>query len=161
MRRALAAVTALLAAAPLLAACTSGGPSADPATSRPRTEIALPANAEAWKATTAYPPSTVTLAVGERLGVAGTPSDLARAWQLTSAGDGAVVRRGPDVSYGTCAPDSTGCASGLDQIFTAVAPGATTLTWEFRSVVGCRPEAPAGSLDDCRSVTKAVRVTVR
>ncbi|MFB7619687.1 hypothetical protein [Kitasatospora sp. NPDC056181] len=153
-------MTATLAAALLLAACTSGGPSTDPANSRPRTEIALPANSEAWHAT-AYPPSTVTLTVGDRLGVSGTPSDLARAWHLTSTADGAVLRRGPDVSYSTCAPDSMGCASGIDQTFIALAPGSTTLTWEFRSVVGCESGAPAGSLYGCNSVTKTIQVTVR
>ncbi|MBV6700206.1 hypothetical protein KV557_24395 [Kitasatospora aureofaciens] len=160
MRRIIAGVAALLTATPLLTACTSGS-STDPATTRPKTEITLPTDAEAWNATSSYPPSTVTLAVGQRLGARGTVSARQWAWDLTSAGDGAVLRRGPDVDIDPCPEDMAGCASGVDQTFIAIAPGTTTLTWEFRNRGTCDPGAGAHPAFGCGNVSKSIQVTVR
>lgn len=170
--RATVGAVALLAAAPLLAACTSGpavpaGPTGaspsggPPSVGRPEKEIALPDLGEAGKATAPYPSDSVTLAVGQRLGVSGRlVNPTAWAWELTSTGDGTALRRGPDVETVPCPADSIGCSTSGDQTFVALAPGSTTLTWTFvnrgRCVTATTPET-AG----CGSVTKSIQVTVR
>ncbi|MEU6235152.1 hypothetical protein [Kitasatospora sp. NPDC047058] len=161
MRRTFAVVTAaLLAAAPLLAGCSAGPATpATPPTTRPETEVALPALAEAGKATSPYPTSTVTLAVGQRFGVRGVDSMTAWTWDLTSAGDAAVLQHGPDVVIDPCG-GSTGCSPGIDQTFTALTPGTTMLTWEFHDRGTCRPGA-ASPAPGCGGVTKSIQVTVR
>ncbi|MFJ9840079.1 hypothetical protein ACIRYZ_06345 [Kitasatospora sp. NPDC101155] len=161
-----ATVAALVPAALLLTACTGdpGGPKAsptDPATSRPETEIALPALAEAGKATSPYPPSTVTLTVGQPFGVSGRlVNPTAWAWELTSTGDGAVLRRGPDVVTEPCSADAIGCSTSGDQTFVALAPGSTTLTWTFVDRGTC-VKASTPPIPRCGSVTKSIQVTVR
>jgi hypothetical protein len=161
MRRTLAVGTALLAAALLLTSCINGWWSDDPAASRPKTEIVLPTDLEAWDATSSYPPSTVSLAVGQRLGVQTTEGARPRYWYLTSAGDGTVLRRGPDVDINPCPKDPPvpGCSSGVDQTFTALAPGTTTLTWVFGSGEGCGAGAPGTVEEECR-ISKSIQVTV-
>ncbi|MET8628855.1 hypothetical protein ABZW30_34825 [Kitasatospora sp. NPDC004669] len=167
MRRTIAGVAALLTAAPLLTACSSGGQSAsasgaDPTTSRPKTEIALPTDQEAWAATSSYPTSTVTLAVGQRLGVGGKEGARQWEWSLVSTGDGAVLRHGPDVVIDPCPKDSNGCSEGVDHTFIALAAGTTTLTWEFRNQGGCDPRVPASHpAFGCGTITKSIQVTVR
>ncbi|MFD8706413.1 hypothetical protein ACFV1W_28045 [Kitasatospora sp. NPDC059648] len=169
MRRVIAGTAALLAAVPLLTSCSSEGPSTwasmvDSANNRPKTEIALPTDAEAWNATSSYPASTVTLAVGERLGVSGTEGAKQWAWELSSTGDGTVLRPGPDVVTAPCPanPPAVGCASGVDHTFTALTAGTTTLTWEFRNHGSCDPEVmgdhPAFG---CGRISKSIQVTVR
>ncbi|MFD0277485.1 hypothetical protein ACFVHB_26750 [Kitasatospora sp. NPDC127111] len=81
-------------------------------------------------------------------------------WALTSAGDGAVVRQGPDVVIDPCG-GSTGCSPGIDQTFTALAPGTTTLTWEFRVRGGNCTGGEVQPAPGCGSVTKSIQVTVR
>jgi hypothetical protein len=161
MRRTTTGVAALLAATPLLAACGSGpGAPTDPAAGRPKTEVALPADKEAWNATSPYPTSTVTLAVGQRFSVAGNKGPQQGAWIQTSAGDGAVLRPGPDVVTTPCPEDSLGCVEGVDHIYTALAPGTTTLTWEFHDRSKCH-DAPTQPVVGCSDITKSIQVTVR
>ncbi|MGW3046187.1 hypothetical protein ACWC9T_40885 [Kitasatospora sp. NPDC001159] len=177
MRRTIVAVAALLAAIPLLTACSSGGalpwvpvtdsPTGPPTTqsappvSRPDAEIALPSRAEALKAASPYLPSTVTLAVGQRLGVPGSlVSMTAVTWELTSAGDGAVLRQDSDFISDPCPADRVGCDAGGGQTFIALAPGTTTLTWTLHERGKC-PDAPTHPAPGCDSVTKSIQVTVR
>ncbi|MFH8384187.1 hypothetical protein ACH4E7_25115 [Kitasatospora sp. NPDC018058] len=161
MRRTPTAVAAaLLAAAPLLAGCTGDpGTPTTPAVTRPETEVALPILVDAGKATTPYPTSTVTLAVGQRFGVKGVDSMTAWTWALTSTGDGAVLRQGPDVVIDPCG-GGTGCSPGIDQTFTALAPGTTTLTWEFQDRGACPPSPAPHPTPRCGEVTKSIQVTV-
>ncbi|HJD80947.1 hypothetical protein ABZX88_03360 [Kitasatospora aureofaciens] len=176
MRRTVAGLAALLAAVPLLTACSSGGPSAwtpspgaptDPSATesaapatRPDTEVAIPSLNEAGHATSPYPTSTVTLTAGQRLGVQLVDSMTGWAWNLTATGDGAVVRRGPDVVTDPCPADSIGCSPGIDQTFSALAPGTTTLTWTFVDRGRCSGTSPDPARG-CGRVTKSVQVTVR
>ncbi|MFH8385058.1 hypothetical protein ACH4E7_29640 [Kitasatospora sp. NPDC018058] len=166
MRRITGGVAALLAAASLLTACSSGGPSAfspvaDPASRPPTTEIALPDLDGANQAASPYPASTVTLSVGQRLGVpGGLMSMTAVTWELSSAGDGAVLRQGPDFITHACPANSVGCSPKGDQTFIAVAPGSTTLTWQFHNRGICLNEATAPALG-CGNITKSIQVTVQ
>ncbi|MGW2374144.1 hypothetical protein [Kitasatospora sp. NPDC001683] len=57
-----------------------------------------------------------------------------------------------------CPQDSIGCP-GVDQTFTAVAPGTTTLTWTFVDRGKCLGSSPNPSLG-CGRVTKSIQVTV-
>ncbi|MFJ9694752.1 hypothetical protein [Kitasatospora sp. NPDC101183] len=153
---------ALLAAAPLLAACDSGTevpatPGADkPIGARPSTEVALPTLREAGQATGPYPATPVSVAVGERFGVKGVDSTTPYRWKLTSSGDAALVRQGSDVVVEPCGGE-TGCSPGVDQVFTARAAGTTTLTWTYEPQGGCRTPP----VDPCGRVTKSFLVTVR
>jgi hypothetical protein len=61
----------------------------------------------------------ILAAAGERLGVpGGLESITAVTWELVAAGDGAVLRRGPDVIIMPCPQDTIGCDAGGDQTFT-------------------------------------------
>ncbi|MER7672457.1 hypothetical protein ABTY61_28920 [Kitasatospora sp. NPDC096128] len=128
---------------------------------RPETEVALPPVSTAWDATEPYPPSTVTLAVGQRLGVRTTGGAMPKLWYLDSTGDGAVLQSGPDFVITPCStnPPAPGCAPEFDQTFTALGPGTTTLTWAFGSAWACRPDAPDRAELRC-DVTKSIQVTV-
>ncbi|MFJ9694980.1 hypothetical protein [Kitasatospora sp. NPDC101183] len=154
------AAALLLALTPLLAACDSG--SASPP--KPTTEIVLPGLQEAHDAASPYPVSTVTLAVGQSLGVRGAlPSGKAWIWTTTSTGDAAVVRPGPDFITDRCAKDMIGCSDEGDQVFVAVAPGTTTLSWRFIDR-GRHCSATQGASADpacAKASTKSVEVTVR
>ncbi|ARF81293.1 hypothetical protein ACIG0C_32430 [Kitasatospora aureofaciens] len=169
MRRIVSGAVVLLAAAVLLVSYLNGWWS-DPTTSttatdspaRPQTEVSLPAESEAGYATSAYPNSTVDLAVGQQLGVRMTGGARPKNWYLTSPADGAVLRNGPDVVISSCSsnPPAPGCASEFDRTFTALAPGTTTLTWAFGNEVDCAPDAPNRVALRC-DVTKSIQVTVR
>ena len=166
MRRIIVNVVALLAAALLLVSYVDGWWS-DPATTdsatnaRPQTEFSLPAESEAGDATSAYPPSTVDLAVGQQLGVRMTGGARPKNWYLTSPADGAVLRNEPDVVISSCSsnPPIPGCAPEFDRAFTAVAPGTTILTWVFGNTVDCAPNTPHRVELRC-DVTKSIQVTV-
>ncbi|MGA5824182.1 hypothetical protein ACPC54_40850 [Kitasatospora sp. NPDC094028] len=157
LRAAIRIGAGLLAVAPLLAGCDSGS-----APAAPTTEIALPDLKEAHDAASPYPTDTVTLTVGQSLGVRGRLTNTtAWAWDSTSTGDGAVVRRGPDFVTAPCPEDSIGCSTEGDQVFVAVAPGTTTLSWKFRDRGRC-PMSPMHPDPRCAdAATKSIRITVR
>lgn len=168
MRRIVSNVAALLAATLLLVSYLEGWWS-DPATStatgspaRPQTEVSLPVESDAGNATSAYPNSAVTLAVGQQLGVRMTGGARPKNWYLTSPADGTLLRNGPDVVISSCSsnPPAPGCASEFDRTFTALAPGTTTLTWAFGNEVDCAPDAPNRVALRC-DVTKSIQVTAR
>ncbi|MFD9689995.1 hypothetical protein ACFWXO_30030 [Kitasatospora sp. NPDC059088] len=169
LRRVIRDVVVLLAVALLLLSYSAGwwsdpaaGTAAPVATAtRPETEVALPAVAAAGDATEPYPPSTVSLAVGQRLGVRTTGGALSKLWYLSSAGDGAVLQSGPDFVLTPCStnPPVPGCAPEFDRTFTALGAGTTTLTWAFGNAWDCRPDAPNRAELRC-DVTKSIQVTV-
>ncbi|MFF2149445.1 hypothetical protein [Kitasatospora sp. NPDC058190] len=169
MRRIVSSVVVLLAAGVLLASYLDGWwsdpattPSSSPAPARPESEVVLPSGSEAGDATSPYPPSTVTLAVGQKLGVRTTGGAMPKYWYLTSAGDGVVLRNGPDVAITSCStnPPVPGCAPEIDKTFIALAPGTTTLTWAFGSKLDCATDAPNRAELRC-DITKSIQVTVR
>ncbi|MFE4972929.1 hypothetical protein ACFRAR_12535 [Kitasatospora sp. NPDC056651] len=167
MRRTLtAAVVALLAGALLLASYLGGwwsdpGPAGTTAATatRPQVEVRLPT--EAGEATAPYPPSTVTLAVGQRLGVRTTGGARQKNWYLASAGDAAVLRPGPDFVINPCPtdPPMAGCGSEFDLTYSALAPGTTTLTWLFGEG-SCSAGVPKYQGDRC-DISQSIEVTVR
>ncbi|MFJ7248185.1 hypothetical protein ACIQWA_26625 [Kitasatospora sp. NPDC098652] len=167
-RRITTAVVALLAAALLLVSYLDGwwsgsDPAADSAANsaaaRPQQEVSLPS--DGWTATSPYPPSTVTLAVGQRLGVRTTGGALSHRWYLGAAGDGKVLRPGPDFVITPCPtnPPVPGCAPEFDLTFEALTPGTTTLTWLFGQG-GCVAGVPRYPAERC-DISKSVQITVR
>ncbi|MFG2844632.1 hypothetical protein ACGF12_15880 [Kitasatospora sp. NPDC048296] len=159
-------VVALLAVALLLVSYLDGwwsdsGPAGTTAATATRPQVEVPLPAEAWNATSPYPPSTVTLAVGQQLGVRTTGGARPKNWYLDSAGDGSVLRPGPDFVISPCPtdPPAAGCGSEFDLTFSALAPGTTTLTWLFGEG-GCSAGVPKYEGDRC-DISKSIQVTVR
>ncbi|MER7767521.1 hypothetical protein [Kitasatospora sp. NPDC096140] len=165
MRRTITSVVALVAVALLLFSYLDdwwsdsdpAGPAAATAT-RPQVEVSLPDDAGDGRSP--YPPSTVTLAVGQQLGVRTTGGARPLWWYLSSAGDGSVLRPGKDFVITPCPTDEpkAGCGSEFDLTFTALAPGTTTLTWLFGEG-GCHDGVPTYDLERC-DISKSIQVTV-
>lgn len=165
MRRTITGVVALMAAALLLVSYLDGwwsdsdpaGPATVTAT-RPQVEVPLPSDSD--NPVSPYPPSTVTLAVGQQLGVRTTGGARQKRWNLDSAGDGTVLRPGPDFVITPCPTDEpkAGCGPEFDLTFTALAPGTTTLTWSFGEG-GCVAGVPKYEGDRC-DISKSIQVTV-
>lgn len=165
MRRIITAVVALVAAALLVGSYLGGwwsdsGPAGTTVASTPRPEVEVPLPDKAWDATTPYPTSTVTLAVGQRLGVRTTGGALQKKWYLYSAGDDSVLQPGKDFVISPCPtdPPMAGCGSEFDLTFSALTPGTTTLTWLFGEG-GCSAGVPKYKGDRC-DISKSIQVTV-
>ncbi|MFJ6618128.1 hypothetical protein ACIQOW_11235 [Kitasatospora sp. NPDC091335] len=93
-RTVITAGAALLAAALLLGSYLDGwwsesGPAGTTVATATRPQVEVPLPTEAGSATTPYPPSAVTLAVGQQLGVRTTGGARPKSWHLDSAGDAA------------------------------------------------------------------------
>ncbi|MBD0676500.1 hypothetical protein [Streptomyces sp. CBMA156] len=167
MRRTVIATgVALLAAALLLGSYLDGwwsdsGPAGTTVATATRPQVEVPLPTEAGSATIPYPPSTVTLAVGQQLGVRTTGGARPKSWHLDSAGDAGVLRPGPDYVINPCPadPPAAGCGSEFDLTFSALAPGTTTLTWVFGRG-GCQAGVPKYAGDRC-DISKSIQVTVR
>ncbi|MFE7524919.1 hypothetical protein ACFU7Y_04285 [Kitasatospora sp. NPDC057542] len=155
-------VAALLVGALLLVSYLDGwwsdsGPAGTTVATAIRPEVEVPLPDKAWDATSPYPTSTVTLTVGQRLGVRTTGGALQKRWYLYSAGDDSVLRPGKDFVISSC-PPQPGCTSEFDLTFSALAPGTTTLTWLFGEG-GCRAGVPKYEWERC-DISKSIQVTV-
>ncbi|MFF4924835.1 hypothetical protein ACFY4B_29945 [Kitasatospora sp. NPDC001261] len=165
-RTVITSVAALLVGALLLVSHLAGwwsgsGPAGTTVASTPRPEVEVPLPEKASNATSPYPTSTVTLTVGQRLGVRTTGGALQKKWYLYSAGDGSVLRPGKDFVISPCPtdPPMAGCGSEFDLTFSALAPGTTTLTWLFGEG-SCDAGVPKYKGDRC-DISKSIQVTVR
>ncbi|MDH6118380.1 hypothetical protein ABH930_001380 [Kitasatospora sp. GAS204A] len=108
----------------------------------------------------AFPTDQVELRVGQRLLVATVRSDLPEAWLPGTVADSHVVRQDPEKTVHGCSPDVAGCEADVDEVYTAVSAGSTTVSWTYE-VLGCqsaRPGPPPHLL--CVKATKAVHITV-
>ncbi|TYC66321.1 hypothetical protein EH183_43105 [Streptomyces sp. CB01881] len=157
-------VVALLVVALLLVSYLDGwwsdsGPAGTTAATatRPQVEVPLP---DGDDTVSPYPPSTVTLAVGQQLGVRTTGGARPKRWYLDSAGDSSVLRPGRDFVITPCPtdPPAAGCGDEFDLTFTALAPGTTTLTWLFGEG-GCKAGVPKFEWERC-DISKSIQVTV-
>lgn len=124
-----------------------------PTTALPKTVITLSNGVTSG----ALPTTTVTLRADESFAVQHLVSAQPKAWTQTSAGDPRILGRSASVVVSPCPKARTGCGTPTDAVYTAKAPGTTTVVWSFGSVMPCSPsDTPV-----CARVTKTIRVVVR
>jgi hypothetical protein len=83
---------------------------------------------------------TLTLASGQTLGVRSAHRGGPGYWSELNAGDIRVMAPGETVTVIPCPAHSIGCFPTIQKIYTARAPGKSTIVWTFR---GVDPEFPA------------------
>lgn len=83
---------------------------------------------------------TLTLASGQTLGVQSTHSGGPGYWSELNAGDIRIMAPGETVAVIPCPAHRAGCVPTTQKIYTARAPGKSTIVWTFR---GMLPEFPA------------------
>jgi hypothetical protein len=143
----------------VLVALAGAGCSSD-ATAPAAQTITLPDSATAaagGSTPTTFPAAEVHLRVGQRLLVATTRNDQPAAWQTGMVADPHVVRQDPELTVHGCPAQVAGCSADVDEVYTAAAPGTTTVNWEFHNFVcsaTAKPPIP------CVMATKTAHVTV-
>jgi len=85
---------------------------------------------------------TLTLAPGQTLGVQSTHGGGPGYWSELDAGDIRVMAPGQTVTVVPCPAHSIGCVPTTQKIYTARAPGKSTIVWTFRGI-GSGVLAPA------------------
>src|SRR5579875_695132 len=134
------AATALLLAA---AACGSGSGSGQP------TSVIVLSNAltqdgpkavDAAGTVESLGEVSVTLSVGQTLAVRYTEAAVPQTWSQAQGGDAQVLRADPVATHSSCpSPAPAGCGPQLQQTYTALKAGKTSVVWQFgpcRKIVG-------------------------
>ncbi|MCX4745551.1 hypothetical protein OG455_08445 [Kitasatospora sp. NBC_01287] len=108
----------------------------------------------------AFPTEQVQLKVGQRLLVATVRSDLPAGWLPGVPANPHVIRADPEQTVHGCSAAVAGCSADVNEVYTAVVPGSTTVSWTFEQF-GCKSAAKsAPSPVPCVWGTKTVLVTV-